>query len=258
MNISAMHDEVNFRDLGGIRTADGHVIRKGLLYRSGGLYLMNEEEKAYFRSLNIRCILDLRTAKEAEEKPDPVFDGVQVLQHSGVVSTGGEQIDFSPAGMHKIGAEGVDQLHRLEGYYVAMPFHNEAFHVLVKAVQEHNVPLVFHCATGKDRTGVAAMVVEALLGVDEGTILEDYLLSNVYFQRRLAACMEAEADRIAAHPEAGELLLMQKGVRPEIGEAVISEMKKRCGSLDGYIHQEYGLSDHDVSQIREFYLEEGL
>lgn len=256
MNISAMHDEINFRDLGGIRTADGRQIREGLIYRSGGLYLMNDEEKAFFRSLNIRCILDLRTAEEEAAKPDPEFENITMLRHSGVVSTGGEQIDFSPAGMHRIGEEGIDQLHRLEGYYVAMPFHNEAFHVLVNAIKERNVPLVFHCATGKDRTGVAAMVVEALLGVDEEVILEDYLLSNVYFQRRIAECMEQEAQRIESHPEARQLLLMQKGVRPEIGEAVLAEMKKRCGSLDNYVRQEYSLSDHDVSQIRDYYLEQ--
>lgn len=45
---------------------------------------------------------------------------------------------------------------------------------------EENIPLMFHCSAGKDRTGMAAALVLSSLGVDEETILDDYLLSNFY------------------------------------------------------------------------------
>ncbi|MDD6439471.1 MAG: tyrosine-protein phosphatase, partial [Lachnospiraceae bacterium] len=179
-NYFPIRDEINFRDLGGYRSSDGRMIRQGCFYRSGGLYKMNDSELAFLKSLQIRTLLDLRTKAEAAKKPDPVLPGVTVLQHSGVVSAGGEEIDFSPAGMKLLGEAGLTQIENMHQYYRMMPFHNEALHILMKEVICGNVPVLFHCATGKDRTGVAAMILLLLLGVPEQTVLQDYLLSNFY------------------------------------------------------------------------------
>ena len=85
---------INFRDLGAYTGADGRRIKPGLLYRSGGLYFMNEEELAFFRTLGVRYVMDLRTRAEADAQPDPVLDGITYLQHSGLEFSTAKEIDF--------------------------------------------------------------------------------------------------------------------------------------------------------------------
>lgn len=247
------HDELNFRGLGGYPTQDGRKIKKCLFYRSGGLSRMTKEELDVFRSLGIHCILDLRTQKESKEHPDPDL-GIEMLQHSGVVSRGGEEIDFSPKGMYQIGEAGQKQLEALKKYYAEMPFHNEAFHVMVDEIVKGNVPICFHCATGKDRTGVAAMILLLILGVDEKIIFDDYMLSSEYRRERLQKILTENKDKIEEEPVLGELLTMKEGVSPEVGHLVLHEMKTRYGSYDAYLEKEFNLTKDRLNTIRDRYL----
>ena len=187
---------INFRDLGEYRGDGGRKIRQGMLYRSGGLYFMNEEELAFFETLGVRYVMDLRTSAEVRQHPDPVLRDVTVLQHSGLEFANAGEIDFSPAGMSRIGAEGEEQLQKLHTYYRMLPFENEAFRILFDELSKGHAPLVFHCATGKDRTGVFAMLLLLALGVPRETVLQDYLLSRDYFAEMYEEELEREKDRI--------------------------------------------------------------
>ena len=249
-----VRDEINFRDLGGYQSSDGRTIRRGCFFRSGGLYKMNAQELAFLKSLRIRTLLDLRTKEEAAKKPDPVLPGVTILQHSGVVSAGGEEIDFSPAGMKLLGEAGLTQIENMHKYYQMMPFHNEAFHILMQEVISGNVPVLFHCATGKDRTGVSAMILLLLLGVPEQTVLQDYLLSNYYRRDVIRRHMEEDQAVIRQHPEREALLQLQHGVSPKIGREILETIRKTCGGYEGYFEKEYGLGQAEVEKVRERYL----
>ena len=253
-NYFPIRDEINFRDLGGYRSSDGRMTRQGCFYRSGGLYKMNDSELAFLKSLHIRTLLDLRTKAEAAKKPDPVLPGVTVLQHSGVVSAGGEEIDFSPAGMKLLGEAGLTQIENMHQYYRMMPFHNEALHILMKEVICGNVPVLFHCATGKDRTGVAAMILLLLLGVPEQTVLQDYLLSNFYRRDVIRRHMEEDQTVIRRHPEREALLQLQHGVSPKIGREILENIRMTCGGYEEYFEQEYGLGQAEIEKLRNRYL----
>lgn len=249
-----IRDEINFRDLGGYRSSDGRTVCRGCFYRSGGLYKMNDSELTFLKSLHIRTLLDLRTKEEAAKKPDPVMPDVTVLQHSGVVSAGGEEIDFSPAGMKQLGEAGRTQIENMHKYYQMMPFHNEAFHILMQEVICGHVPVLFHCATGKDRTGVAAMILLLLLGVPEQTVLQDYLLSNFYRRDVIRRHMEEDQAVIRLHPEREALLQLQHGVSPKIGREILENIRKTFGGYEGYFEKEYGLGQAKIEKLRNRYL----
>lgn len=244
--------ELNFRDLGGYETTEHRKIRHGLFYRSSNLSWMNDDERKAFQNLGIQCILDLRTKEESGNDPDPVFAGITNVRHSGVVSRGGEEIDFSPKGMAKIGADGKNQYERLMKYYENMPFDNEALHVLIRLIRNDDLPVCFHCATGKDRTGIAAMIVLLLLGVDEETVLQDYLLSNSYRQKVIEK-MFAENIKQTEDPYGNKLLMMRAGVTEETGRNVLSAIWKRYGTYDSYFAQEYDLKPDEIRNLRERY-----
>lgn len=246
--------EVNFRDLGGYPSADGRTVRIGCFYRSGGLFLFNEKELEAFRNLQVRTVIDLRTASECAEDPDPDLGETIVRQQSGLTSTKGEEIDFSPTGMMRIGSEGLQQLEDLTGYYRDMPFHNPSFMLIFEHIRKGNTPLVFHCASGKDRTGVATMMVLGLLGCSRETILEDYLLSNLHTRSFLDRAFANEKEDLNLHPERRELLQMMFGVSPRIGNAVLDEIDRRYSSMEDFLKAEYDFTAEEIEEIRNRYL----
>ena len=248
-------DHINFRDLGGYKSQDGRHIKPGLLYRSGGLYLFNDEETEYFLSLGIKHIMDFRTKEESDAKPDPVFPGIDMIRHSGITTKGGEEIDFSPSGMSQIGQDGIDQLNKLKEYYNNIPFDNDAFKKLMAMIVAHEVPIVFHCFTGKDRTGVFAIVLLMALGVDDETILRDFMLSNYYHRETLLKALADNAHKFDDYPEAKELTTMCYGVSENIGRDVIKTISTRYGSKEEYFLREYGLDEDALWALRDFYME---
>lgn len=249
-------DELNFRDLGGYRTMDGRVIKKGHFYRTAGLYLHDKDELEEVKKLKLKVILDLRTKMEYDLLPDPEIPDVKFLQYSGLVSKGAEEIDFSPNGMKQIGQGAKDQMEKLKGYYRQIAFENEAYQKLFQEIKQKNTPILFHCATGKDRTGVAAMLIMLLLGVDEETIMEDYLLSNQYFKKVIERELEKEKDVIKEHPEMEELVMMTYGVSENIGRYLLEQIHKKYPRINEYFRKEYDIDDKMMEELKDYYLEE--
>lgn len=252
--MSKMRDIINLRDLGGYKTKDNRVVKHNLLFRSGALDRMNEEELNIFKKLNIKYILDFRSKSEVELYPDPLIEGITYINCNSVVSDG-QEIDFSPNGMRQIGEEGKQQFSKLHAHYCQMPFNNESLHVLVDNVVKRNVPLLFHCASGKDRTGVGAIVLLALLGCSEETIMQDYLLSNEILKDRIASEMEKSKDLIEKDPEIVKLLQMMEGVLEDMGYLVMDVIKEKYGDFDKYFLEEFKIDKKELEAIRDYYLE---
>ena len=89
-----------------------------------------------------------------------------------------KKLTSHPEGMNRIGEGGREQLALLKNYYARMPFNNQAFRILFEHIQKGDVPILIHCASGKDRTGVACMLILLALGVDREIVLEDYLFNE--------------------------------------------------------------------------------
>ncbi len=246
---------INFRDLGGYEAADGRHIKEGLLYRSGGLFYMNEEELEEFKKMDIEFVLDLRTKKEVKEKPDPNLPDVFMLQHSGLEHKSGAEIDFSPAGMGRVGGEGEDQLRKFQGYYGELPLENDAFRILLQEMVALRAPLLFHCASGKDRTGIGAMLILYLLGASIETIMEDYMLSNEYLQENVERELESRREIVEKDPTAKKLSIMKEGVLLETGYIAMNAILDAAPDEYTFFEKEYGISREAIDRARDFYLE---
>ena len=160
----------NFRDLGGYPTADGRRVRRGLLFRGGSLdALQGEADQALLQSLHLREILDLRSAGEAAAHPDPPLPGAHYRRVCGMCYPDGAEMDYSPRGIERLNAEKaaferevghtVHDFDWFSALYREMPFGNAAYKELFSLLENHRVPLLFHCTCGKDRTGIAAMLI---------------------------------------------------------------------------------------------------
>lgn len=171
------HGAPNFRDLGGLRTADGRRIRPGRLFRSDSLADLTAEDLPRFATLGVRTIIDLRDEHERSRKPNRLPDHATVRQHTiGFLPIGGHQL------LSSLGPQSTaDTVHRaLADYYRRFALEHAAnyarmFDVLLDT---DALPALIHCTSGKDRTGFGVALLLSALGVSRDDIFSDYLDSN--------------------------------------------------------------------------------
>ena len=160
----------NFRDLGGYRGTGGRVIRWGTLFRSDTLHELTASDVARLRSMGLATIIDLRTPRELEQTGrGPLEPEAIAFRHLSVIGDGG-------AGGEAVAAPEVDDLTERYLWYLEVGGHALA-EALSMLGDPASYPLVFHCAAGKDRTGVLAALVLDLCGVAAEAIVADYLIT---------------------------------------------------------------------------------
>jgi len=215
----------NFRDLGGYRGRAGQTVRWRTLYRADALHRLPDAELDELSLLGVRTVLDLRTQSEIDHgRIEAEHLGITHLHLPVLGST------WAP---EKLDPD-ADAGDVLGGLYIQMleagaPALADALRVLADPGQ---VPAVFHCAAGKDRTGVLAAIVLALLGVDEETIVGDYALT--------AAAMGGLVERLKQdRPEALSAMNDQPAAYlatpPEAMRMFLDHVRAEHGSMVGYV-----------------------
>ncbi|MGA0136114.1 MAG: tyrosine-protein phosphatase, partial [Ilumatobacteraceae bacterium] len=169
----------NFRDLGGYLTVDGRRTRWRTLFRADGLYRLTPDDARAVVNLGVRTVVDLRTNNEIRERGTfPVDDYDVAYHHVPIIdATWGETQtpEFDDAADFLVWAY-------REMLKEASPRFADAITLLSR---RSVLPAVFHCAAGKDRTGILAALVLGALGVDAATIAADYGLTQDAMQRLL-------------------------------------------------------------------------
>lgn len=245
-------NSLNFRDLGGLQTNNNKTVKYKLFYRGAGLNFFDDKELEYFKALNIKTIMDLRSKQEITTYPDPIIENAHMIQHSGLVVKGSEDIDWSPTGMRKIGGEAFEQLNKIETYYKTIAFDNTAFKLMIKEIEKDNLPIYFHCATGKDRTGVAAMIILLMLDVKLEEIRKDYLITNEYRKEIINESLNRIEDT-KIYPELKTLITMQDGVVEKVFDIVMNSILEKYDSYDDYLKYEFDLDEDKLIELRNKY-----
>lgn len=219
----------NLRDLGGYQAEDGRTVAWGRLYRSDDLAPLAGRDLDMVRSLGLRTVLDLRTEAERDEGGFPVRAHPLDLHHVPVLTRTWheEEVDVLAAVADRatpyLVARYIDMLE--EGG----PALAAAVAIMAEPVAQ---PLVFHCAAGKDRTGVLAALVLSLLGVSPDDIVGDYASSADAMARRLAwlqATEPAAATAMTGRP-AGWL-----AAPPEAMHALLGHLREVHDGPEGYL-----------------------
>lgn len=242
----------NFRDLGGYRTADGRTVRWGVLFRSGSMHFLTAADYAYLERLGIRTVCDFRSTGERATEPVSwpaaaapnvlADDYVQDLKRSGLTAgTSPATADEARAKMTRLYPE---LLAQFNGQYRRM------FAELLAG----RAPLAFNCSAGKDRTGVAAALLLTALGVPRGTVIEDYLLTNRYFDPKKVVGSANSASQGLQRMPPGVVHAYMAADRAYI-EAAFRVIDGHRGGAAGYLRDELGLTRADLAKLRLTYTE---
>ena len=161
----------NFRDLGGYPTRDGRVTRWGVAYRADALYSLNEADWSVLRKRNVCHVIDLRSEMELETRGrlSDDLEGITV-HHFPVLDIPWADADTPD----------VDTAYEflMWAYPEMIAAGGHRLAAAVETVAMVDDPIVFHCAAGKDRTGLVAMLILGSLGVPDDVIVADFELSN--------------------------------------------------------------------------------
>jgi protein-tyrosine phosphatase len=252
----------NLRDLGGYRTSDGATVANGLVYRSNQLSGIPQDDMDKLAQLGLKNTFDLRTATERETRPEElppdvnyvVLDVLRDSPQAGPAQL--ERLMQDPAEANAALGGGQVEASFRESYreFISLSSAKAEFRNLFLALGDRNqLPALFHCTTGKDRTGWAAAALLSLLGVPREVVMEDYLRSNDYI-------LPAYQHAIDAFVEAGgeaEIPAAILGVKREYLESAFLEMETQYGSIENYLSEGLGIDAAQQQAIRDLYLGQG-
>ncbi len=220
---------------------------------------MSAEDIKKIAPLGLKTDYDLRVTAEAKAAPDELPANVRrrPLNVMADLNTATPP-DFNvllrkPKEANVVLGDGkVDALFS-EGYrdFVRLPSARRAYRTLfISLADGRNLPAVFHCAGGKDRTGWAAAALLTLLGVAKETVIADYMRSNENNLPKSASVIDgfaaAGGDRAIA-----EAIF---GVKPEYLAASFDEMHKRYGTIEAYFANGLGIDAAGQQALRDRFL----
>ena len=196
MKIFDLSVQKNIRDIGGLKTKDGHQIKYGKLYRGGALLKINEDDAKIIDGFHLTDIIDFRNEDEFADMPDYCPKGakmhnIPVLKKDPDSAKKRETKGQDGNLLWFIGdhTSGFEHLKQVYGEFVTTEEGVHAFKEFFKILLNNDVVTYFHCSQGKDRTGFAAYLLEIALGVSHEDALDDYLLSNVAMEIRAEALL---------------------------------------------------------------------
>lgn len=229
----------NFRDLGGIRNKDGKYTQWGKIFRSDDLNRLTAEDLAYLESIPLISVVDFRSPEEIKAAPDVVPVTVKKDYTYSIIPG---NLSVNMAELDQLKAEQVDSIMKQMNisFVTDSTYYNRYKDFFDLLMNENEVPLLFHCTAGKDRTGMAGALVLYALNIDEQTIMDDYLSSNKYLEEKYKSIKEG-------HPSLKSLF----EVKPEFLQAGIDRMKEDHGSVENFIQN---VLDVDIEKFRAKYL----
>lgn len=211
----------NTRDLGGYRTADGKwEIRPNRLIRSDNLNGLTNTDKTILASdHHVTSIVDFRTDGQVDYLPDQPILGASniVLSILGEKAfTDGQSLDGAFDG------DGGFYVQQLEFSKSAIDGYRRFLNLLL--LNPHAT--LYHCSSGKDRTGIATVLIMTILGMSDQTIMNDYMQSY----------------------QTG------RTVKESWLNEYFREIKSRYKDMNHYITNVLGFSRIQQRQLREMYL----
>lgn len=260
----SLEKQKNIRDLGDTVTLDGRKVRRNKLIRCGRLTELSAADAAVLLgACRVRAIVDLRSTKESEERPDPRW-GIVTYSHIPLLSD--DQMGFGAfAGSIQKKMSVLDTLISMTGSSVYTPqqYLQEIYRKFITTKQAQNATrrffelllsqkdgaLLYHCNGGKDRTGIITAFLLTLLQVSWDIVAADYMETNTivapWLEQKLANLPEKYCNE-----QAKTVLRMMYLADAGCLQTAYDEMCRLGGSPLGYLKQVIGITDATLEELR--------
>lgn len=266
---------VNARDLGGYKNANGKNVKSGILIRTANLSKATTEDLVKLsETYKVRAIVDLRDQSEIDKAPDPEITGAAHYHFPTFPQLSGDSElaeskdsiqedytadrEFTSLNLIYVRDHGYDiSAHVTSSYKQSATAENsiagykQFFDILL---EDEDGAVLWHCSSGKDRTGIAALLILTALDVDQETIMNDYLLTNTYRADTTAAAV-AEAAKETDDEYLLEQVRLANDVDRAYMESFIKTVEANYGSLENFLTEKMELTTEKKQALKDKYLE---
>lgn len=250
--MTPLRNAPNFRDLGGIRTADGRQVRHGCIYRSGVLDQLDDDDLATIARLGIRTIVDVRSPDEVDARPNrlPPDHTIDVV-HLSITDVSAAPMTILER-IERGDTEGLGATMLVQGNDSFVRRFLDRFAAVVQILADPDRwPVVVHCTAGKDRTGFAIACLLWAAGAGDEAVVADYLRTNEHLAARHAQSLAHAATRI----DDVEPLKAMMEVRAEYIAAARAAIDEVYGTTDAFVRDGLGLDRAALARLRDALLE---
>lgn len=225
----------NCRELGGYNTQYGQQTKWHELLRSNDMSKLTQIDIDFLREYGVKTVIDLRGEDEIQENPNAlVNEGFCKYYNIPLITELVSNIAFST------------EKRFMGDFYVELLENNKVIHQIFDIIAHAETGgIIFHCAAGKDRTGILVMLLLGIAGVEKKDILSNYEVSytNLESMHNLekmhkdipteflysnSEYMQKAYDYLTTNYETVEQYLLAKGV----DQSVIKAVKTRLVDKD--------------------------
>ena len=256
----------NTRDLGQFKTVEGRQMKTGVIYRSGRIDKMSKKRiKRFLEEYNIKTIIDLRTQVEVSESKNFLYPQYVDYFHIPVLN---QQFFGITHEINKMSKAMMEQRKKLtenyspENYMVEMyqsivfePSSQRHFATIfeVFATQQEGA-ILYHCTSGKDRTGITSLFLLTLLGVSEEDILEDYEISNEFNMKYIKNRTMLMNIFMPTSKRFKRLMIAMLYTKREYLEETINAIKAEYGSVLNFMYEKLDITKEKHEKIKNLFL----
>ncbi len=232
----------NFRDLGGYATRGGRRVRWRVLYRSDALHRLTQADVARLRGeLELGAVIDLRSTGEVQSDGRGLLEQEAVQFHHLPL--------FDRATVER--AADVPLYNLTDRYFLLAEFAKEAIGRVLTTIADCDAPIVYHCAAGKDRTGVISAVLLGILEVPDPVIVADYAATKENLEAIIDRLMGLEGYKAMLSALPPDTLHAE----PETMIGFLDRMRAQYGSMRAYARSA-GVSDAALARLEERLLDD--
>lgn len=224
----------NTRDLGGYPLRGGSTRWKVFL-RADNLDLLSSASQQVLVDYGLTTVIDLREESEQERWPD-VFARHSKVHYLNIPFMGSAEI-----------SKRISELPTREAIYAyQLEACGPAICQIMDALAQANGCALFHCAGGKDRTGIIAAFLLALAGVEPDVVAHDYALTAQYMEKKFGVLREEARER------GYDLKRFEIDIACPSDSmiATLEHLEKQWGGAEGYLRS-MGVSDQTIATLRE-------
>lgn len=234
----------NFRDLGGLPTDGGRVTRHGVLFRSSALEELSPRDVRFLiDEIGLRTVIDLRSPDD-REIAQPLLD--TLIRYINLPITRGAPTTSLERPMCADGRVDMPRIYRMY-IEVSAPSITE----IITELTSGATPALFHCAAGKDRTGVVAAIVLSAVGVTRDAVIADFMETEralpdimAYLQRR-----PAYADIVHRFPPG------TMDVEPRFISDFLDDVERTFGGMSAWLTEQAGVPVESIARLEQLLVE---
>lgn len=270
INAIEIPNNYNTRHFGSYTTNDGRILMKQKLIRSGSpTGFKDEDVQILLNTYNLKKVIDFRTAAETEAEPSlsnvpgvsyirmGMLDEIINDDQKKLVAGKNENKLYEILQSTNAAKDRVEEIIEYYGKVYVGILQNEHSRNIMRRffdslLGNEDGCILFHCAGGKDRTGMAAALFLKVIGVDWDTCLKDYLLTNVFFAKEIETTLN-EIKENTEDPEVLESVRLAISADLRFLDSALKYINNEYGSLDNYISDALLLTEDKIKKLRALY-----